>query len=161
MLRRFGLVMRMIKSLPAVGSIALLEVLTGFVPDDFINSHWPVPYRGGRRFRFSAAQLWRVHLLAALTGCRSFNAVQRSLMEQRPLATFWGPRVANDENPTQSNRIKPIRKPGGGRGFEWDCPARAEKYRASSRRLLPAKNFFDLSRDNCLKIRNFRYSQKT
>ncbi len=88
MLRRFGLVMRMIKSLPTVGSIALLEVLTGFVPDDFINSHWPVPYRGGRRFRFSAAQLWRVHLLAALTGCRSFNAVQRSLMEQRPLRRF-------------------------------------------------------------------------
>lgn len=88
MLRRFGLVMRMTKSLPAVGSIALLEVLTGFVPDDFINSHWPVPYRGGRRFRFSAAQLWRVHLLAALTGCRSFNAVQRSLAEQRPLRRF-------------------------------------------------------------------------
>ena len=88
MLRRFGLVMRMTKSLPAVGSLALLEVLTGFVPDDFINSHWPVPYRGGRRFRFSAAQLWRVHLLTALTGCRSFNAVQRSLIEQRPLRRF-------------------------------------------------------------------------
>lgn len=88
MLRRFGLVMGMTKSLPAVGSVALLEVLTGFVPDDFINSCWPVPYRGGRRFRFSAAQLWRVHLLAALTGCRSFNAVQRSLIEQRPLRRF-------------------------------------------------------------------------
>jgi hypothetical protein len=80
--------MHMSKSLPAVGSVALLEVLTGFVPDDFINSRWPVPYRGGRRFRFSAAQLWRVHLLAALTGCRSFNAVQRSLIEQRPLRRF-------------------------------------------------------------------------
>jgi len=80
--------MRMTKSLPTVGSIALLEVLTGFVPDDFINSHWPVPYRGGRRFRFSAAQLWRVHLLTTLTGNRSFNAVQRSLMEQRPLRRF-------------------------------------------------------------------------
>jgi len=80
--------MRMTKSLPTVGSIALLEVLTGFVPDDFINSHWPVPYRGGRRFRFSAAQLWRVPLLTTLTGNRSFNAVQRSLMEQRPLRRF-------------------------------------------------------------------------
>ena len=88
MFRRFGLVMRMTKSLPAVGSIALLEVLTGFVPDDFINTRWPLPYRGGRRFRFSAAQLWRVHLLAALTGCRSFNAVQRSLIEQRSLRCF-------------------------------------------------------------------------
>src|SRR5262245_60238797 len=88
MLRHFGLVMRMTKSLPAVGSIALLEVLTGFVPDEFINSRWAIRYRGGRRLRFSAAQLWRVHLLATVTGCRSFNAVQRSLMEQRSLRRF-------------------------------------------------------------------------
>jgi hypothetical protein len=78
----------MAKSLPAVGTFALLDALTGFVPDDFINSHWPVPRRRGPRFHFSAAQLWRVHLLAALTGGQSFNAVRRSLSEQRPLRRF-------------------------------------------------------------------------
>jgi Transposase domain (DUF772) len=80
--------MGMTKTLPAVGSFALLDVLTGFVPDDFINSRWPVPRRPGRRFHFSAAQLWRVHLLATLTAGRSFNAVLRSLNEQRPLRRF-------------------------------------------------------------------------
>ena len=80
--------MRMTKSLPPVGSFALLEALTGFVPDDFINSRWPVPHRPGRRFHFSAAQLWRVHLLATLTAARSFNAVLRSLNEQRSLRRF-------------------------------------------------------------------------
>ena len=80
--------MGMTKSLPAVGSFALLETLTDFVPDDFINSRWPVPRRPGRRFHFSAAQVWRVHLLTTLTAHRSFNAVLRSLREQRPLRHF-------------------------------------------------------------------------
>ena len=79
----------MIKSLPAVGSFALLDVLTDFVPDDFINSRWPIlTQRRGRRSSFSAAQLWRVHLLSALSGGRSFNALQRSLGEQRALRRF-------------------------------------------------------------------------
>jgi hypothetical protein len=78
----------MSKSLPAVGSFALLNVLTDYVPDEFINSRWPIPRRPGQRFRFSAAQLWRVHLLSALTGGHSFNAVQRSLAEQRSLRLF-------------------------------------------------------------------------
>jgi len=88
MLWRFRLVICMAKSLPAVGTFALLDALTGFVPDDFINLRWPVPRRRGPRFHFSAAQLWRVHLLAALTGGQSFNAVRRSLSEQRPLRRF-------------------------------------------------------------------------
>lgn len=84
----FGIAMCMSKSLPAVGSFALLDVLTDFVPDDFINARWSLPRRPGRRFHFSAAQLWRVHLLATLTGGQSFNAVQRGLGEQRPLRRF-------------------------------------------------------------------------
>ena len=80
--------MRMSKSLPAVGSLALLNSLTDFVPDEYINSRWPCPRRPGRRFLFSAAQLWRVHLLAALSGGQSFNAVQRSLLEHRVLRRF-------------------------------------------------------------------------
>lgn len=80
--------MHMRTMLPAVGSLALLATLTDFVPDDFINSHWAVPHRPGRRFHCSAAQLWRVHLLAMLSGGQSFNAVQRALTEQRPLRRF-------------------------------------------------------------------------
>lgn len=88
MLRHFRLAIGMAKSLPVVGTFALLDALTEFVPDDFINARWPVPRRRGPRFHFSAAQLWRVHILAALTGGRSFNAVRRSLTEQRPLRRF-------------------------------------------------------------------------
>ena len=53
--RYFCFARGMTKSLPAVGSLALLNVLTDFVPDDFINARWPIPCRSGRRFRFSAA----------------------------------------------------------------------------------------------------------
>lgn len=78
----------MSSELPAVGTKALLDQLTIFVPDDFINEHWPVPRRPGPRRRFSTAQLWRVHLLAPLTGGRSFNAIQRSLYEDRIFRRF-------------------------------------------------------------------------
>jgi hypothetical protein len=78
----------MSSALPAVGTLALLERLTVFVPDDFINTRWPMPRRRGRRWHFSAAQLWRVHLLALLTGGRSFNAIGRALAEQRALRRF-------------------------------------------------------------------------
>jgi hypothetical protein len=63
----------MASELPAVGTKALLERLTIFVPDEFINQHWPVPRRPGPRWRFSTAQLWRVHLLALLTGGAEFQ----------------------------------------------------------------------------------------
>ena len=80
--------MGMASGLPSVGTTALLERLTVFVPDDFINERWPLPRRSGRRWRFSTAQLWRVHLLALLTGGRSFNAIQRALFEQRAFRRF-------------------------------------------------------------------------
>jgi len=78
----------MASGLPPVGTVALLERLTSFVPDDFINQRWPIPWRPGRHRRFSSAQLWRVHLLALLTGGQSFNAIQRSLSEQRIFRRF-------------------------------------------------------------------------
>ena len=117
MLRHFGLGMRMIKMLPAVGSFALLDALTGFVPDDFINSRWPVPFRPGRRFHFSAAQLWRVHLLAALTGGQSFNAVQRSLGEQRPLRRFA--HLPNERSVPDIRMLHEFRSRLGVGGFRW------------------------------------------
>lgn len=78
----------MSSALPAVGTMALLERLTAFVPDDFINTNWPIPRQCGPRWHFSTAQMWRVHLLALLMGGRSFNSIQRSLSEQRSLRHF-------------------------------------------------------------------------
>jgi hypothetical protein len=78
----------MSSALPAVGTMALLERLTAFVPDDFINTNWPIPRQRGPRWHFSTAQMWRVHLLALLMGGRSFNSIQRSLSEQRSLRHF-------------------------------------------------------------------------
>jgi hypothetical protein len=67
--------------LPATGTAKLLEALSPFVPDEFINRLLPGNRRQGRRNYFSAAQLWRVHLLAVLSPAHSFNAVVRLLPE--------------------------------------------------------------------------------
>jgi hypothetical protein len=76
------------KALPAVGTAELLEVLTSYVPDAFINQLLPRRRGVGRRCCFSAAQLWRVHLLAALTATDSYNGVVRLLPEQRAWRRF-------------------------------------------------------------------------
>ena len=55
------------KRLPRTGTAELLSILDRYVPDNFINENWNVrPVRGPRRY-FSAAQLWRTHLLTVLT----------------------------------------------------------------------------------------------
>lgn len=68
--------------LPATGTTQLLETLAPCIPDEFINRLLPGNRRQGRRNYFNAAQLWRVHLLAALSPAHSFNAVVRLLPEQ-------------------------------------------------------------------------------
>jgi hypothetical protein len=68
--------------LPATGTAKLLEALSPYVPDEFINRLLPCNRRQGRRNYFSAAQLWRVHLLAVLSPAHSFNAIVRLLPEQ-------------------------------------------------------------------------------
>lgn len=74
--------------LPAVGTIKLLELLSSYVPDDFINQLLPRHKGAGRRSCFSAAQLWRVHLLSPLTGTHSHNGIARSLPEVRAWRRF-------------------------------------------------------------------------
>ena len=69
-------------SLPPVGTNALLERLSGYVPDDFIAALCPHDGTGGRRHALSAAQLWRVHLLAGLTTTHSLNLLVAQLPEQ-------------------------------------------------------------------------------
>jgi hypothetical protein len=70
------------RPLPATGTAKLLEVLAPLIPDEFINRLLPGNHRQGRRHYFSAAQLWRVHLLAVLSPAHSFNALVRLLPEQ-------------------------------------------------------------------------------
>jgi hypothetical protein len=78
----------MSNDLPAVGTAELLDWLSDHVPDDYINQLLPRRRGVGRRCAFSAAQLWRVHLLSALTGTHSCNGIVRLLPEQRAWRRF-------------------------------------------------------------------------
>ena len=74
--------------LPITGTAKLLDRLSAYVPDQFINTLLATRSHPGRRQDFSAAQLWRIHLLALLTPAHSFNAVVRLLPEQRAWRRF-------------------------------------------------------------------------
>ena len=74
--------------LPVTGSNQLLERLDPFIPDDFINVHWNARPVRGPRWQFSAAQLWRTHLLAVLTPVHSLNLLTQLLPEQRAWRAF-------------------------------------------------------------------------
>jgi hypothetical protein len=75
-------------SLPKTGSGALLERLSPFLDDTFINELVP-RYRGrGRPRAFSSAQLFRVLLLSLLTPAHSFNLLLALLPENRAWRKF-------------------------------------------------------------------------
>ncbi len=74
--------------LPTTGTNALLEQLSPFIPDDFLIEHWPHTSTGGRQGSFSAAQLWRVHLLVLLTPAHALNLLVEMLPEQRAWRQF-------------------------------------------------------------------------
>lgn len=74
--------------LPTTGTVALLERLSDFIPDEFINEQLAFRRYSGQRRAFTPAQLWRTHLLALLTSAHSFNAVVRLLPEQRAWRRF-------------------------------------------------------------------------
>ena len=76
--------------LPATGTVALLELLDPFVPDDFINECWPHGRTGGRHREHTAAQLFRVHLLCLLSPVHSVNLLVKMLPEQRAWRKFAG-----------------------------------------------------------------------
>jgi len=75
-------------TLPITGTVELLERLSDFIPDEFINSALAFRRYSGQRRSFAPAQLWRTHLLAFLTSAHSFNAVVRLLPEQRAWRRF-------------------------------------------------------------------------
>jgi hypothetical protein len=76
------------KPLAITGSAALLEELSSFVPDDFINSLFPAKRGRGRPREFSPAQLYRVALLALLTPAHSFNLLVQLLPENKAWRSF-------------------------------------------------------------------------
>jgi len=76
------------KRLPVTGSNELLELLDPYIPADFINDHCTVRPVRGPRWQFSAAQLWRTHLLGLLTPVHSFNLLTQLLPEQRAWRDF-------------------------------------------------------------------------
>jgi hypothetical protein len=70
------------------GTSELLEQVSMFIPDQFINEQWPSGPTGGRRHNFSAAQLWRTHLLLLLTPAHSINLLVKLLKEHRSWRRF-------------------------------------------------------------------------
>jgi hypothetical protein len=75
-------------TLPPVGTSRLLELLNPYAPDDFLAEVCPRDFTGGRRHALSAAQLWRTHLLAALTSTHSLNLLVAQLPEQAAWRRF-------------------------------------------------------------------------
>ena len=74
--------------LPQTGTEDFLELLSTFVPDDYLDQRWPRLKTGGRRYGFIASQLWRLHLLALITPVHSFNLLIRMLPEQKAWRRF-------------------------------------------------------------------------
>jgi len=74
--------------LPVTGSNQLLDLLDPYIPDDCINERWNLRPVRGPRWQFSAAQLWRTHLLALLTPVHSLNLLCTLLSEQRAWRSF-------------------------------------------------------------------------
>jgi hypothetical protein len=74
--------------LATTGTATLLEQLSAFVPDSFINELVPAQVGRGRRRHWSSAQLYRLLLLTLLTPAHSFNLMLRLLQEQRAWRKF-------------------------------------------------------------------------
>jgi hypothetical protein len=76
------------QALAQTGTAELLETLSVFVPDEFINQIVDQRRRRGRRRTYSAAQMYRTLLLALLTPAHSFNLLARLLVENRAWRRF-------------------------------------------------------------------------
>jgi Transposase domain (DUF772) len=76
------------RNLALTGTALLLEQLSAFVPDGFINELCQSKRRPGPHSFYSPAQLYRVHLLALLTPAHSFNLLVELLKENRAWRRF-------------------------------------------------------------------------
>src|SRR5215831_20422392 len=75
-------------ALAATGTAGLLEQLSPFVPDVFIEDLCRSKLRPGPRSLFSPAQLYRTHLLVLLTSAHSLNLLVELLKENRSWRRF-------------------------------------------------------------------------
>jgi len=103
------------KELPSVGTAELLELISTYVPDDFINQLLPRRRGVGRRSCFSAAQLWRAHLLSPLTGTHRYNGIVRLLPEQRAWRRFA--HLSHRDRTPDARMLNEFRAPAGVTGF--------------------------------------------
>jgi len=76
------------KVLPQTGTVGLLEKLSPYLDDVFLNELLPGPLGLGRRRKFYSAQLFRVLLLGLLTPAHSFNLLLKLLPENRAWRRF-------------------------------------------------------------------------
>jgi hypothetical protein len=74
--------------LPQTGTAPLLERLSPYLDDAWINALLPPQSGPGRRRNFSSAQLLRVLLLSLLTPVHSFNLLLKLLPENRAWRKF-------------------------------------------------------------------------
>lgn len=102
-------------ALAQTGTVGLLETLSPFVPDDFINQLLGPQCGRGRRRRYSAAQLYRLLLLALLTPAHSFNLLVQLLTEHRPWRRFA--RLSNRHEIPDATLLHDFRTALGVRGL--------------------------------------------
>jgi hypothetical protein len=76
------------RALAPTGTATLLEQISDFVPDDFINELAAGQSRRGRKRHWNPAQLYRLLLLLVLTPAHSSNLMLRLLEEQRSWRKF-------------------------------------------------------------------------
>ena len=75
-------------TLPQTGTSALLDLLSPYLDDDWINDQFPRKRVQGRHRLFSPSQLLRTNLLALLTPAHSYNLVAQLLPENRSWRHF-------------------------------------------------------------------------
>ncbi len=76
------------KKLPQTGTAALLDVLSPYLDDSFVNDLFPRRPRQGRHADFSPAQLLRLQLLQLLSPVHSANLLIKLLPEHRSWRDF-------------------------------------------------------------------------
>lgn len=96
------------KALAITGSNALLEELSSFIPDEFINSLFEKESRRGQPRKFSPAQLYRTSLLALLTRAHSFNLLVALLPENKAWRSFA--RLRNQRNLPDAKMLHQFRE---------------------------------------------------
>lgn len=105
-------------SLPITGSASLLDALSPYIADDFVNDLLPRHRGRGRRSEWSSAQLLRVLLLLLLTPARSSNLLCELLPEHRSWRRFAHlPNKRILPNPRQLHEFRDRLTPANLRGI--------------------------------------------